>query len=417
MERDLGYDILHALMSCEMTGYELICALRAGKAPVEEGDGYLYPFLLLLEQQGLVRSFTVKEKGGMPHRYYSITALGLYHYRNTREKRNLSQFDLPETSTPPRSPRPATGVTPAELPKRITASVSGRKLKKRFLNAYTTHIADARAAGESDDAILSSFGDVSEIASAAAEFSTAFQKHVRLKPRVWLYLGAGVLLAALFVGIWFMWQEFLLEISAIIGGILAAIWLFRITRAYLKRRRAYRLIEKAAEECGCQAHRRQSILSSVFKTKTHPSMTVKSDDALYKIRFVTAWNRRKILKFRSPYVYQVFTMRGIAMAYTHRSPFSVYFKPRNMSSGGILKLYHTYLVEFDGPVSQLPVYEKRHDDNTTKQIEVVLLNPAPMRAAYVKSSETTLVGGETIDGVMLHDAPGFSEFLRRTKKS
>ncbi len=413
---DASYYILEALSVCEMTGYDLTRALHANGHPIDKGDGFLYPVLLLMEQGGLVRRISEKTASGDRHLYYGVTPLGLYHYKKERAKHILSQFDPEETGTQPTKSATKTDLSISALPAYLTTAVPGRKTRRRFLAEYTAHFAAARAAGEEDAAILAAFGEVSAISDALTDAATAYEKRVKVKPRTWVLLGVGTLVVALISVLWILWGEFVPQCLAIIGSILAVFYIYRLTRTYIKRRRAYRLIKRVAEECGYTYTKHQSVASSLRKVKAAPAITVKAGNTVYKIRFVAAQNRRKILKFRSPYLYQIFTQRGIALARTHRSPLAIYFKPPQMSSKGVFSLYHTYLVEFDGPINSVPVYEKRNDSVDFKHAEVLLFNPVPMRVEYLKSGETTLAGGETHDGVLLHDAPGFSEYLRRTKK-
>ncbi len=411
---DASYYILEALSNREMTGYELTSFLHAKHHAIPEGDGYLFPILLLMEREGLVRSIFSKGVQGKKVRYYGITAVGMYHYRKIREKRITEQY-VYEEPVAPETFAVACDVSLSALPVQLTEKVPAGA-RKHFFKEYTAYFQDALAAGKTEADILASLGDIADLADALIEATDVYKKKVSISPRTWIKLAACILIPAAVALLYFLWGVFLLEISGIIAGLVGIFWLFRITRACLKRRRGYRLIQKAARECGYTYTKRQSVLSSVAHIKPRPSITVRTEDKNFKIRFVTAWSRRKILKFRSPYLYQIFTMRGIAMARTHRTPYAVFFKPKGVSARGMFSLYHTYLVEFDGPMSEIPVYEKRGDDLTVEQVEVLILNPVPLRAAYLKSGETTLVGGETVENVLIHDAPGFSEYLRRLKK-
>ena len=66
----------------------------------------------------------------------------------------------------------------------------------------------------------------------------------------------------------------------------------------------------------------------------------------------------------------------------------------------------------------LPTLERRHDPLEKEVHEVLIFNPAPMRAFYREgTTEVELLGGEQKDGVWLHDIVSFGTMLRRLRKS
>ncbi len=411
----LSYHILQILSEGEMTGYALARALCARDIVIEGGDGYLFPILYMMEQQKLVR--TIRVKGETASLSYGITAIGDMQLRQAENRRaaaqDLSAEDEVLDRAAPASDISIEALTPDQLPQALTCDLRDRRARARFEEAYRTYIAEARRDGAEDAEILSRLGDFASLRSALSDAVSAFEMRPMISPRVWLFGGIGLLLAGAGVGLYFLWGVFVLECLAILAGVVILVGFFRFARIGMKRRRAYRTLQRVAEECGFTFCREQSILSSVFRMKTTPAITIKTPEKTYLVRFVGVWKRLRVLHFLSPYIYQIASVKGIAVAPTHPSiRFALYFKPKNMS-GSLFRLYHTDLAEFDVSCHTLPLYEKRDLPEDGAVQEVLILNPVPMRATYAEGTGHTIVGGETLGGVLFHDTPGFADYLRR----
>ncbi len=412
----LTYFILRALSAREMTGYELTAALHADGAPIEKGDGYLYPILYLMEETELLSSF---EDDSCARRYFRITPFGLMRLSEMQEQISVNrEAPSEEEEVLDTVSADHEEVSLSEFAVEVSRDIPRKKLQKHFAGLYTAHIEDACNAGQSEGDVAAALGDPATLRQALCDVTNAVGKRVIVSPRFWMLSGIALLFIAAVVGLYFLWGIFVVEVAAIVAGVFVAAFLFRFFRTYHKRARAYRQLKRAAAENGYTLKKRQTVFSSVFWTRPYPSVVLERGDSTYHIRFVGAWKRLRILKFLSPYFYQISTMKGVAVAPTRPIVgHAFYFKPKGMK-GDLFKLYHTDLVEFDGSFRSLPLYEKRHLPVDHTVTEVLLLNPVPMRATYrAGNTEHTIVGGENLGGVLFHDVPGFCEYLRRGKKS
>ncbi len=100
----VGTAILQALAEGEGYGLEVIDRVkRRTRGAIELHQGNLYPWLRLLERDGLLRSWdgeATLERGGQPRRYYAVTPVGWDVARPLR-----GTFD-------PKSPLPIGGRAP-----------------------------------------------------------------------------------------------------------------------------------------------------------------------------------------------------------------------------------------------------------------------------------------------------------------
>ncbi len=417
----ISYRILEQLIKHEMTGYDLTLALRAGGAAITAGDGYLYPILYMMEQQGLVIVLDIEERRGS-RLYYQATPEGHVHYKELRQRYIAAHTvsDTAEEFVPAETPvetRTAATLPARDLPQYLTEGLKKRSLRGFFTRVYEEHIDCAMQHGEASSAVVAALGDPDELAQALQDATTAFTRRPVIGKRTLLFGGIGLLVAAALVGLYFLWGVFVLEVLGIAALVFVGFLLFRFFRVWLKRRRAFHALAKASEANGYTIYRHQSVLGSIFRLREIPTLTIEGNGTAYKIRFVSAWRRLRILKFLSPYFYQVVNVRGIAMVPAHRSMrMAMFFKPRT-ASGGVFNLYYTEIVEYDRSFKAVPLYLKHDDPTDVRQVEVLLLNPVPLRATIkVGGSETTLVGGELYDGVIIHDAPGFCDYLARNAK-
>ncbi len=419
--------ILQLLAKCELTGYEITMALKEQNVGIEDGDGFLYPILYLMEIQKRISSEEITTRKGTVRRVYKITPWGMMDL-DVLEKRMRACMTEPEseesaedTEDPLEEPtaKPLDETALRTYAADATAGIRSRHVRESIAAEVEAHIADALAAqGGNLNAkaiVASQMGDPARIGKTLRELSSSIRRRPRISRKVWIGCGVTLLVAAALGILAYFWGVFVAECLAIAAAITVLVCLIKFTRVYTKRRRAYKNLTLAAEARGYTICKHQSVLSSIYLLKDTPAISIQTEKTIYKIRFMTVWKKTRILKFRTPYLYQLTTKRGVAMVRTHVPGTWIYFKPKGMT-GHTLKLYHTYLVDFDSSLREIPLFDKREDDPNKKQVEVLLLNPAPLRATIApESADVLLVGGESFRGVIFHDAPGFCEYIRRLK--
>ena len=75
---------------------------------------------------------------------------------------------------------------------------------------------------------------------------------------------------------------------------------------------------------------------------------------------------------------------------------------------------HSDFAEYASAVRVLPTLERRFDDKTKAVEEVLIFNPAPMKVLYRQNTtDTPILGGETVDDVQLHDTVSFCSMIER----
>jgi len=231
------------------------------------------------------------------------------------------------------------------------------------------------------------------------------------RKRLTLWMLAAVLFVAAAAGAAALWGVFVLQMIVLGLAVWLVLWICRLAGAFFKRCRALIRIKKAAAENGFAVCWNRTVFTSLFFPASVPSVTVESGECVYKIRFIAALKKNRILHFVGRNLYIPSSVHG-GMMLNHRHPFTGFVRPR--SSPRYHYATHTDTAEFPGNVRMLPVLERRFDDAGRTNREVLIFNPPPMQVLYRRgNSEIPILGGETMDEVMLHDTAGFCSMLSR----
>lgn len=385
-------NILTVLSEQEMHGSEFLIILKKRGVYIPEGDGFLFPLLYLLEREKLLSSYRTTTKSGKKRRFYKITPFGLIYLKKVVAKKTIysvSQFD--------------TSSVPCPSLEAIVCHLHGRA-KKRFLQEYQDLFEDMGTIA---------LGDTILLAQRFAEIVNTTSKKFFTRSNliaISIILGITGVLFLLYLA----WGIFVPQCIGIVLLIYIAFHFINSCRILMKRTSAIRKIIKTAKENGYSVSKKENAFLSVFRHAPLPSLLLEKKGIIYKIRFATTWRRAQILKFRSPFIYQPVNVRGLAIGVTHRLfHIGAFFRPKGMD-GGLFQFTHTEIAEFEQGTIALPILEKRFDEETPC-VEVILLNPAPMKATYLEgNTETILIGGEIKDEVMIHDVSGFCHLLQNT---
>jgi|SRR5271154_962983 len=79
--------VLQSLQMKEQYGYELIQELR-NSFGIEVTEGTIYPLLIRLKKDGLLKHRWVEQVSGIPRKYYSISPLGLGIFKDMKASTN-----------------------------------------------------------------------------------------------------------------------------------------------------------------------------------------------------------------------------------------------------------------------------------------------------------------------------------------
>jgi len=309
--------------------------------------------------------------------------------------------------------------------RRICAGIRDPKVRRAAEQEYLDHIEDAvyHAAldGMKEEEALEqafcalgapeNYSDLLADVHAEEPLPPEWEYERRRQLLIWCIFGC--LIAAAVCGAWFLWGNFVWQLIAL--GIAAWLLLLtgRLLLAFSKRVRAVIRLKKAAKEGGYSWRMNATVFTSLLLTADVPSVTLENGERVYKIRFVTTLGKNRVLRFFGRNLYTVSVVRG-GMMLNHRHP----FKGVGLFHRNPLPRFHyathTDLAECGGNVRTLPVLERRFDDKTKITEEVLIFNPAPMRIHYrQKNSDITILGGETVDGIQMHDVTSFCSLLTR----
>ncbi len=232
--------------------------------------------------------------------------------------------------------------------------------------------------------------------------------------RAWLITRAAavILFLAAAAGATALWGIFVPQIIAIFLAAWLLLWLWRYCLALIKRIRSLRKVKKTAEENGFAVYSNRTVFTSLFIPADIPSVTVENEKYVYKIRFAAALKKNQILRFVGRNMYIPVSVRG-GMMLNHRHPFMGIRTPPVR----IMYFTHSDFAEYASAVRVIPTLERRFDDKNKTVVEVLIFNPAPMKVLYRQTTtDIPILGGETMDGVQLHDTVSFCSMLARAKR-
>jgi hypothetical protein len=142
---------------------------------------------------------------------------------------------------------------------------------------------------------------------------------------------------------------------------------------------------------------------------------LENDTQYIKVRFLATLHKNRALHFLGRNVYTTGAKLGALMITV---PFNVGFQSTMWMRFIPWKRVVEISEELPVDAVALPTLERRHDPRDKEVHEVLIFNPAPMRAFYREgTTEVELLGGEQKDGVWLHDIVSFGTMLRRMRES
>ena len=310
-----------------------------------------------------------------------------------------------------------------EFVRRISCHIRDPKIRREVEEEYAAHIEDAVCrlmleGMREEDAFRQAclaLGDPQEYSDllgdvhAEQSLPPEWRSDVR---RRWIVRGLTlILLVGAIVGATLLWGIFVPQVIVLALSVWVLLWLFRILAALIKRSRALSRLKRAAAETGYEIRIHPSAYTSLLRKATVPSVLLENGNRIYKIRFLAALKKNMIFRFVGPNVYIPTVVRG-GMMLNHRHPF-IGYKPL---PARIFYFTHSDFAEYASAVQMLPTLDRRFDDKTKTVEEVLIFNPAPMQVRYRQSStETVILGGETVDGIQLHDIVSFCSMLQRTE--
>ena len=297
----------------------------------------------------------------------------------------------------------------------VTGGIASRRVRAEVRREYAEHIEDGMLSrmmsGATEEeaflAAVDALGDPRELAGLLSDvhsrpdmsddFHRAYVRH-RIKAAASAVVTAGLLVLSLFLFRWFA-----VQVIALILAIVYVPYTLRLIRALRIRRRAVREIVKEAEERGYSVRVNRACYTSLLRRSACPAITVDTPKCMYKIRFIATVRRRRILKFLSPSIYTVLSLRGYRLLVANRPHALARVLMWGTSSKGLPMLYdQTWQVPKGYRV--MPVMEKRNDPKDKPCEEAVVLSPVPLLAYYYEGAkEVPIRGGEFRDGVWIHD--------------
>ncbi len=307
------------------------------------------------------------------------------------------------------------------LTARLTKDIRSKSEKTAVAREYEDHIYDAMQnymlggmrEEEAFAAAVEDLGDIEEIAVFLSDVhnQNKIPAEVRRENILrWSIIGiVGVTLYGLLL---WAWDIFVLQMTILIVGIILAVNLIILSLAYHKRRRAMKSIRRYAKENGFWIQANRTVYTSILYAADKPSVILENDTQYIKVRFLATLHKNRILHFLGRNVYTTSARIGMLAIAT---PFGVGFHAPPWRrflpwSGRTLEIAEEYAVD----AIALPTLERRHDPLEKEVHEVLIFNPAPMRAFYREgTTEVELLGGEQKDGVWLHDIVSFGTMLKR----
>ena len=308
------------------------------------------------------------------------------------------------------------------LTRALTASIRDKKQKSSVAREYEDHIRDAMQnymlGGMREEAAFRAaredLGDIEEIAATLGDVHNQdkIPADVRRENILrWSIIGVvGVTLYGLLL---WAWDIFVLQMTLLIVGIILAINLIILSSAYHKRRRAMKSIRKYAKENGFRIQANRTVYTSILYAADKPSVILENDTQYIKVRFLATLHKNRVLHFLGRNVYTTGAKIGALLITV---PFNLGFQSTMWMRFIPWKRVVEISDEFPVDAIALPTLERRHDPLEKEVHEVLIFNPAPMRAFYREgTTEVELLGGEQKDGVWLHDIVSFGTMLRKLK--
>jgi len=306
----------------------------------------------------------------------------------------------------------------------ICARIRNPKIRRAVEAEYTDHIDDAvyhamlggMEEKEAFEQAIRSLGAPDNYRDLLADIHTEEEIPPALKKerRVWLITCAASVILFLIAaaGATALWGIFVPQIIAVFLAAWLLLWLWRYSIALVKRIRALHKMNKTAKENGFAAHWNHTVFTSMFIPAAVPSVMLENEKSVYKIRFVAALKKNQILRFVGQNMYIPVSVRG-GMMLNHRHPF-IFGSFGNPPPVRIFYSTHSDFAEYASAVRVLPTLERRFDDKSKAVREVLIFNPAPMQVLYRQNTvDTPILGGETVDGVQLHDTVSFCSMIGR----
>ena len=302
----------------------------------------------------------------------------------------------------------------------ICARIRNPKIRRAVEEEYTDHIEDAvyhamlGGMSEKDafEQAIRSLGAPDNYRDLLADIhmEEAISPELKKERRTWLLTRAASVILFLIAaaGATALWGIFVPQIIAIFLAAWLLLWLWRYSLAFIKRIRTLHKVKKTAKENGFAMQWNRTVFTSLFTPAAVPSVILENEKSVYKIRFAATLKKNQILRFVGRNMYIPVAVRG-GMMLNHRHPFIGRTPPVR-----IMYQTHSDFAEFTSALRILPTLERRFDDKNKNTVEVLIFNPAPMKVLYRQSTtDIPILGGETMDGVQLHDTVSFCSMIER----
>ena len=307
----------------------------------------------------------------------------------------------------------------------LTKDIRSKSEKSAVAREYEDHIHDAMQnymlggmrEEEAFRAACDDLGDIEEISGLLGDVHNQdkipadVRREIMIKRTI-----LGVVFGALYLFLLIVWDIFVVQMTVLIVGLVLAINLWILLSACHKRRRAMKSIRKYAKENGYRMQVNSTVYTSIWRAADKPSVILENDTQYIKVRFLATLHKNRVLHFLGRNAYLVTHTYGNALlARSLCHPIWMYLRPYNIipaSRSGIVMM----TADYEENAYALPTLERRHDPRDKEIHEVLIFNPAPMRAFYREgTTEVELLGGEQKDGVWLHDIVSFGTMLRNLK--
>ena len=308
------------------------------------------------------------------------------------------------------------------LTRALTASIRDKKQKSEVAREYEDHIYDAMqnymlGGMTEEDAfseVCEDLGDIDEIAAMLSDIHNQDKIPAEVhRENILRWSIIGIVSVTLYGLLLWAWDIFVLQMTILIVGIILAVNLIILSVAYHKRRRAMKTVRRYAKENGYQIQANRTVYTSILYAADKPSVILENDTQYIKVQFLAPLHKNRVLHFLGRNVYTTGAKLGALMITV---PFNVGFHSAMWMRFIPWKRVVEISEELPVDAVALPTLERRHDPLEKEVHEVLIFNPAPMRAFYREgTTEVELLGGEQKDGVWLHDIVSFGTMLRNLK--
>lgn len=212
------------------------------------------------------------------------------------------------------------------------------------------------------------------------------------------------------------WMIFLGKCLLLIAAVVVLVLLFRRLSILIKRCIAARRIEKIAKISGYEVERKRFKFLRIGKKNAPTAYVLTKKNRKIHVHFIATEGKARILRFFAPDAYAIEKTVGF-FALNTENAFSLstakMFKPKNMS-GSTLQWAHTDGTDLPVGTVRLRGMEDIEQNKTCGIEDVIILNPAPMKAFYLAANSwQPIVGGETIFGIGYHTVESFCSTLKR----